>query len=63
MAQASQVYECVGLNALGECESWQLVNSEQTLPKLDETEQGQILLSILSVMVLVWLFKMLKKAL
>lgn len=55
------VYECVGLNEVGQCIDWQIVENEVT-PSLDQSEQNELLMAVLSVMVLVWLFKMLKRA-
>ena len=53
-------YECTNLDTVGVCNTWQVVNED--MPTLDQSEQNQLLLAILSVMVLVWLFKMLKRA-
>lgn len=58
---SNQVYECVQLSPEGTCESWQVV--DELTPALDQSEQSQLLIAILSVMVTVWLFKMLKRAL
>ena len=55
------VYECVKLDTVGQCVNWQIVENEVT-PPLDQSEQNQLLMAVLSVMVLVWLFKMLKRA-
>ncbi len=55
------VYECVELDGIGQCVNWQIVENEVT-PPLDQSEQNQLLMAVLSVMVLVWLFKMLKRA-
>ena len=55
------VYECVELDGIGQCVNWQIVENETT-PALDQSEQNQLLMAVLSVMVLVWLFKMLKRA-
>lgn len=55
------VYECVELDGIGQCVNWQIVENEVS-PPLDQSEQNQLLMAVLSVMVLVWLFKMLKKA-
>lgn len=55
------VYECVELDGIGQCVSWQIVEDEVT-PPLDQSEQNDLLMAVLSVMVLVWLFKMLKRA-
>lgn len=55
------VYECVELDTVGQCVNWQIVENEVT-PPLDQSEQNQLLMAVLSVMVLVWLFKMLKRA-
>ena len=56
------VYECVELDEVGQCLTWQVVEQNEVSPPLDDAEQNELLLAILSVMVLVWLFKMLKKA-
>lgn len=58
----NQTYECTSLDAVGQCQTWQVVEENEVLPPLDQNEQGMITNSILSIMVLVWLFKMLKKA-
>lgn len=58
----NQTYECTSLDAVGQCQTWQVVEQNEVLPPLDQTEQGMITNSILGIMVLVWLFKMLKKA-
>lgn len=58
----NQTYECTSLDAVGQCQTWQVVEENEVLPPLDQDEQGMITNSILSIMVLVWLFKMLKKA-
>ena len=55
------VYECVELDGIGQCVNWQIVENEVS-PPLDQSEQNQLLMAVLSVMVLVWLFKMLKRA-
>jgi hypothetical protein len=55
------VYECVELDTVGQCINWQIVENEVT-PPLDQSEQNELLMAVLSVMVLVWLFKMLKRA-
>ena len=55
------VYECVELDTVGQCVNWQIVENEVT-PPLDQSEQNLLLMAVLSVMVLVWLFKMLKRA-
>ena len=55
------VYECVELDGIGQCVKWQIVENE-VIPPLDQSEQNQLLMAVLSVMVLVWLFKMLKRA-
>ena len=55
------VYECVELDGIGQCVNWQIVENEVT-PPLDQSEQNELLMAVLSVMVLVWLFKMLKRA-
>lgn len=55
------VYECVELDGIGQCVNWQIVENEVT-PPLDQSEQNQLLMAVLSVMVLVWFFKMLKRA-
>ena len=55
------VYECVKLDTVGQCINWQVVENEVT-PPLDQSEQNQLLMAVLSVMVLVWFFKMLKRA-
>lgn len=55
------VYECVELDGIGQCVNWQIVENEVT-PPLDQSEQNDLLMAVLSVMVLVWLFKMLKRA-
>ena len=55
------VYECVELDTVGQCVNWQIVENEVT-PPLDQSEQNQLLMAVLSVMVLVWFFKMLKRA-
>lgn len=55
------VYECVELDGIGQCINWQIVENEVS-PPLDQHEQNQLLMAVLSVMVLVWLFKMLKRA-
>ena len=59
----TQTYECTALDANGQCQTWQVVPEEnEASPPLDQTEQNQITMSVLGIMVLVWLFKMLKKA-
>ena len=55
------VYECVELDGIGQCVNWQIVENEVT-PPLDQSEQNLLLMAVLSVMVLVWFFKMLKRA-
>ena len=55
------VYECVELDGIGQCINWQIVENEVS-PPLDQSEQNELLMAVLSVMVLVWLFKMLKRA-
>ena len=55
------VYECVELDGIGQCVKWQIVENEVS-PPLDQSEQNELLMAVLSVMVLVWLFKMLKRA-
>lgn len=60
---ASPVYECVELSELGQCVTWQVVEEQNEVsPPLDQSEQNELLLAVLSIMVLVWLFKMLKRA-
>lgn len=61
-SSAQQVYECIELGEVGQCLTWQVVEQNEVTPPLDQTEQNQLLLSVLSIMVLVWLFKMLKRA-
>ncbi len=56
------VYECVELDGIGQCVKWQVVPQDEISPTLDQSEQNQLLMAVLSVMVLVWLFKMLKRA-
>ena len=56
----SLVYECTKLTELGTCDTWQVVN--EPMPTLDQTEQTQLLMAVLGIMVTVWLFKMLKRA-
>ena len=56
------VYECIELDSVGQCVNWQVVPENETTPALDQSEQNQLLLAVLSVMVIVWLFKMLKRA-
>ena len=56
------VYECVELDGIGQCVNWQVVPQDEISPTLDQSEQNQLLMAVLSVMVLVWLFKMLKRA-
>lgn len=58
----NQTYECTALDEVGQCQTWQVVEENEAQPPLDQNEQGMITNSILSIMVLVWLFKMLKKA-
>lgn len=55
------VYECVELDTVGQCVNWQIVENEVS-PPLDQSEQNELLMAVLSIMVLVWLFKMLKRA-
>ena len=55
-------YECVELDSVGQCLTWQIVEQNEVSPPLNDAEQNQLLLAVLSVMVLVWLFKMLKRA-
>lgn len=55
----SPVYECIKLTA-GACDTWQLV--DESMPTLDQTEQTQLMMAVLGIMVTVWLFKMLKRA-
>lgn len=55
------VYECVELDTVGQCVNWQIVENEVS-PPLDQSEQNLLLMAVLSVMVLVWFFKMLKRA-
>ena len=62
MPQQTQTYECTNLDAMGDCDTWQVVAQNESMPTLDQSEQNQLLLSVLSVMVIVWLFKMLKRA-
>lgn len=57
-----QTYECTNLDSFGDCDTWQLVVENESIPTLDQSEQSQLLIAILSVMVIVWLFKMLKRA-
>lgn len=56
----SLVYECTKLTEMGTCDTWQVVN--EPMPTLDQTEQTEIMISLLGIMVTVWLFKMLKRA-
>jgi hypothetical protein len=56
----SPVYECIKLTAMGTCDTWQLV--DESMPALDQTEQTQLMMAVLGIMVIVWLFKMLKRA-
>lgn len=56
------VYECVELDTVGQCINWQVVPQNEVSPPLDQSEQNQLLMAVLSVMVLVWLFKMFKRA-
>lgn len=56
------VYECIELDTVGQCINWQIVENNEVMPPLDQSEQNQLLMAVLSVMVLVWLFKMLKRA-
>lgn len=58
----NQTYECTALDEVGQCQTWQVVEENEAQPPLDQNEQGMITTSILGIMVLVWLFKMLKKA-
>lgn len=58
----TQTYECTELDLQGQCITWQVVEQNEVIPPLDQTEQNTLMLSILSIMVLVWSFKMLKKA-
>lgn len=58
----NQTYECTALDEVGQCQTWQVVEENEAQPPLDQNEQGMITNSILGIMVLVWLFKMLKKA-
>lgn len=60
--ESNQTYECTSLDAVGQCQTWQVIEQNEVLPPLDQTEQNQIMMSVLGIMVLVWLFKMLKKA-
>lgn len=55
-------YECVELNEVGQCTTWQTVEQNEAMPALDQTEQNALLIAVLSIMVIVWLFKMLKRA-
>lgn len=57
-----QTYECIELDLQSQCITWQVVEQNEVIPPLDQTEQNTLMLSILSIMVLVWSFKMLKKA-
>ena len=59
---SNQTYECTGLDEVGQCQTWQVVEENEVSPPLDQTEQNQVMMSVLGIMVLVWLFKMLKKA-
>ena len=54
------VYECIKLTNTGTCDTWRVVN--EPTPTLDQTEQNQLLMAVLGIMVTVWLFKMLKRA-
>jgi hypothetical protein len=45
---------------MGTCDTWQLV--DESMPALDQTEQTQLMMAVLGIMVIVWLFKMLKRA-
>jgi len=56
------VYECVELDDVGQCLTWEVVEQNEVSPPLDQSEQNELLMAVLSVMVLVWLFKMLKRA-
>lgn len=58
----NQTYECTALDEVGQCQTWQVVEENEAQPPLDQTEQNQIMMSVLGIMVIVWLFKMLKKA-
>lgn len=58
----TQTYECIAVDNTGVCTTWQVVQPDDDLP-LTKSEQNQLTLAILSVMVLVWLFKQLKRAL
>lgn len=58
---SNPVYECVELSSVtGTCETWQIV--PESVPTLDQGEQTQLTVAILGIMVTVWLFKMLKRA-
>lgn len=54
------VYECTKLTEMGTCDTWQVV--DEPMPTLDQTEQTQLMTAVLGIMVIVWLFKMLKRA-
>ncbi len=58
----TQTYECTELDLQGQCINWQVVEQNEVMPPLDQSQQSDITLSILGIMVLVWSFKMLKKA-
>lgn len=56
----SPVYECTKLTEFGTCDTWEIAN--ESMPTLDQTEQTQLMMAVLGIMVIVWLFKMLKRA-
>ena len=40
----NQTYECTSLDAVGQCQTWQVVEENEAIPPLDQTEQNQIMI-------------------
>ena len=55
-----QVYECTKLDSLNQCANWEVVTK---LAVLTEFERVEIVTALLSMMVIVFTYRMLKRAL
>lgn len=59
---SNKTYECTEVDMFEVCQNWEIVENNEVLPPLSQAEQTQLTIAIISVMALVWLFKMLKRA-
>lgn len=60
MVSPMEVYECTKLDALNQCSNWELVSK---LEMFTESERVEIVTALVSMMIIVFTYRMLRRAL